>query len=184
VNPVLRVDTPRPTASPQVLPTETLTPAPEGPTLYLNQTSNCREGPSTAYEVVYSFPAGTQFEIIGQYGSGWWLVPIDLDLTRKKSCWIHEEGNAILGDLSGVAFVEPSPLPPTEAPVLSGDMPIYDFYTGEVIAYISCADASQYEWEKGVWSFTDEPVYYGIGLYGNDTAKGIYERDAINICGW
>lgn len=184
--PQTATEPPQPTATPSAIvpPTVTFTPIPANPTIILNQTSNCREGPSTAYEVVYSFPAGTQFEIIGKYGVGWWLVPIDLPITRKKSCWIYEEGNTIMGDLNGVPNVQPSPLPPTEAPAPSGELPIYDFYSQTIIDYVSCDDAAKYEWEKGVWSETGDSVYFANGLYGNNTANGVYEKDAKGICGW
>src|ERR1700752_674071 len=172
---------PEATATLITLPTPTSMA--QNPTLTLNQTSNCREGPSPAYEVVYSFEAGTQFEIIGKYGSGWWLVPIDLSFTRKKSCWIYEEGNTTVGDVTNVPNVEPSPLPPTEAPEPSAEMPIYDFYSQSIIEYISCSEASKYEWESDVWSETGEPVYFSSALYGN-APYGVYERDAKNICGW
>ena len=157
----------------------------ENPTLSLNQRSNCREGPSTAYEVVYSFEAGTQFEIIGKYGSGWWLVPIDLDFTRKKSCWIYEEGNTISGDVNNVPQVQPSPLPPTEEPPPSADLPIYDFYSNAVIGYMTCSEASGYEyWDSELLSDQVTIVYYStIELFGSAYA-GYYEQDGKSICGW
>jgi hypothetical protein len=166
-------------------PTATAVPISENPTISLNQTSNCREGPSTAYEVVYSFDAGTEFEIIGKYGSGWWLVPIDLDYTRKKSCWIYEEGNTIDGNLGNIPVVQPSPLPPTEAPPPSADLPIYDFYSNSVIGYMSCTEASAYAyWDSELLSDGETIVYYStIELYGSAFA-GYYELDGQSICGW
>jgi hypothetical protein len=173
-----------PPPNPQLVPTP-VGPTSENPTLSLNQRSNCREGPSTAYEVVYSFEAGTQFEIIGKYGSGWWLVPIDLDITRKKSCWIYEEGNTISGDVNNVPDVEPSPLPPTEAPSSSADLPIYDFDSNSIIGYMTCTEASQYGyWEIELLSDNEPISYYStIELHGSNHA-GYYVQDGKSICGW
>jgi hypothetical protein len=159
-------------------------PASNKPTLTLNQNSNCREGPSIAYVVVYSYPEGSKLEIIGKYGSGWWQVPHNMpQLTRKKVCWIYDRGNTVSGNTSNVSTVQPPPLPVAPAEENGGTLPIYDFYSQTVVDHMSCTEASAYDWELDVWSETGEPVYFSSALFG-DAAKGVYERDAKNICSW
>jgi hypothetical protein len=149
------------------------------PILTLNQNSNCREGPSTAYEVVYSFPRDTKFEIIGKYGSGWWQVPIDLSITRKKSCWIYGQGNSLTGNTSNV--------PTVEVAGQDKNLPVYDLSDNKVIGYISCTDAGKIEWsgwepKLAGWKFYQAPEL--SEMYPQARYAGFYEHDAKAICGW
>ena len=167
------------------------------PILNLNQTSNCREGPSTAYEVVYSYLKGSTLEIIGKYGSAWWQVPHNMpEKTRKTSCWIYGAGNKVTGDTSKVPTVQTSSLPPTEAPSQddqSASMPVYSFSTDQVIGSITCSEASLYEWSR--YEEAPLPFYFSDELEKlfpdavpiENTAGiriGVYESDAKAICGW
>ena len=83
-------------------------PAPQSPTIYLNQSSFCRRGPGTEYTDVTSFPQGKSFPIIGKDSDGWWLVKVNLPetVTRRKACWIYAYGNTVEGDISSVPFME------------------------------------------------------------------------------
>lgn len=83
------------------------TQPPQVPTLYLDNNSFCRVGPSASYIDVTAFNAGERFPIIGYYSGapGWWLVQVDYADSRHTSCWIY--GNTPEGNFSSVPEVYP-----------------------------------------------------------------------------
>jgi serine/threonine protein kinase len=98
---------PPPTNPPQaqVVPVATQAPSlpsASPPKLTLDQAYNCRGGPASSFELVWTFDAGLVLDIIGKSDSGWWLVRINDPRTRGQQCWIS--GGTPQGDTSQVPF--------------------------------------------------------------------------------
>jgi serine/threonine protein kinase len=91
--------TPTPPPSPtRVLPTPTTSSPPQ---LLIDKSYNCRGGPGSDYELIWTFEAGALKDIIGRNSdNSWWLVRINDSRTRRQQCWVG--GGVPQGDLSQV----------------------------------------------------------------------------------
>ncbi|MBN2550250.1 MAG: protein kinase [Anaerolineales bacterium] len=95
--------TPPEVVVPVVQPTAESPQLPSGPPqLILDKGYNCRGGPSTEYELIWTFEAGKVLEIIGKSDNGWWLVRINDARTRRQQCWVAD--GQTQGDLSNVPY--------------------------------------------------------------------------------
>ena len=84
-------------------------------------------------------------------------------------------GNQIYGNTNGVPYIEPPP---------QAQLPIYNFNTFNVIGYMNCSDADNYNWytepcnsESGGCWISKTP------LFGNNYS-GFFRGDGRSICGW
>jgi len=89
-------------APPPTEPPPPTSPPLGSPTLILDKGYNCRGGPDTSFELIWTFQTGVQLEIIGRSDNGWWLVRINDARTRRQQCWIS--GGQAEGDLSQVPY--------------------------------------------------------------------------------
>jgi len=167
--------TPKPTKTDTPKPTKTKTPVPQYPTHYADKNYNCREGPGSNYKHVADILKGETHRIIARASNGWVAISIDYSYTSQKYCWIG--GGLVSGDLSTVEYYE------VPTPAL---LPIYDFHSRSIIGYMSCYDASNYNY----WTTELLPVdggtliYYStVQLYGSNYA-GFYWSHGYSICGW
>jgi hypothetical protein len=93
--------------------TTTPTSAPQGTVFIVDTAANCRFGPGTAYQIITSYPIGSQLSIIGRNNnSTWWLIQV----SSSQSCWISSVTGHTSGDTSSVPTVAAPPLPPTATP--------------------------------------------------------------------
>lgn len=97
-------------------------PASSAPRLTVREATNCRTGPRTEYDIVFTYSPGTQLEITGRADSGdFWLVKSDQSPTG--TCWMWNGSVEVTGNYGGIANATPPPTP-TNVPVnTSGDHP-------------------------------------------------------------
>lgn len=94
---------PKPTSLPPTArPNPTNPPPAQPPRLILDQGYNCRGGPAGSYELIWTFEANSELQLIGRSNNGWWLVRIDDSRTRRKQCWVS--GGQPQGDLTQVPY--------------------------------------------------------------------------------
>lgn len=98
--------------------TPTLTQTSE-PTLTLSQNGNCREGDSTAYEVVIAFLAGQQVAIEGRNSDNTWFWVL---IPGGGHCWIAGTVGIPTGPYTSTGIVNPPALP--APPVVSPTSPV------------------------------------------------------------
>jgi len=112
-------DTPEPatptlenTPTSDFTPTASSTPEPTVPMVTFRVGSNCRTGPSTAYEPpVTTLAEGTRAEIKGRNSnSSWWYVQV---AGRSTQCWVFGDNVNVQGDTSGIPVIQPPPVPIT-----------------------------------------------------------------------
>jgi len=119
-------DTPTPTVG----PTGTITPTYSIPILTVREQTNCREGPSTDYEVLFTYLPNKKLEIIGRYDpNNFWLVKSNDSPTG--SCWLWGE----YVELAGSYWVVPTLTPPptaTPAPPAAPSIQKWDFFCSTV----------------------------------------------------
>jgi hypothetical protein len=157
---VVALLTPKVTATVQqailpVTPTITLTPAPTGtitptysvPMLKVREQTNCREGPSLDYEVLFAYLPNKKLEIIGRYDpNNYWLVKSSDSPTG--SCWMWGEYVEVTGSYWAVPTLTPPPTI-TPAPPVPPSVHKWDFYcnsvTGQMDVTIKWTDQSENE---------------------------------------
>lgn len=90
-------------------------PADSVPVLTLREATNCRTGPGTEYEIVFTYPSGAKLEIAGRYEPGnFWLVKSNQSPTG--TCWMWGEYAEAAGNYGSVAIVTPPPTPASVDP--------------------------------------------------------------------
>jgi hypothetical protein len=102
-----------------VTQTPVLTPTitqPSDPIITFNTGANCREGDSTAYEVVTAFAAGAQARITGRNADASWFL---LAIPGGGDCWASASTGTPSGPYQSAPVVAPPPPPPppTDTPV-------------------------------------------------------------------
>jgi uncharacterized protein YraI len=99
--------------------TTTATPASSAPMLTLRDTTNCRTGPGTNYDIVFTYPSGTTLQIVGHYEPGnFWLVKSDKSPTG--TCWMWSGSVDATGNYQAVANATPPPTPTDASTSASG----------------------------------------------------------------
>ena len=113
------------------------TAANPAPVLTVREATNCRTGPGTDYDIVVTYPAGTQLEIAGRDASAdFWLVKSAESSTGL--CWMWGEFVDVSGDTAAVPGVAVT-VPATAIRV-----------TSEVLI----VDQWEYSCESGTLTFT------------------------------
>ncbi len=83
----------------------TATATPSVPQLRVTSATNCRTGPSAAYDLVFTANPGLEYTIIGQYNrGGYWIVANPVGGT----CWLWAQ-NAVVGGNTAVLPAYPAP---------------------------------------------------------------------------
>lgn len=108
-------DTPEFTFTPSQSPTATFTLTPSKPMVSVSVATNCRSGPTTAYELLGVLQVGETAEVIGR------SVLTDTMIIRLPSnpaitCWLWAKNASVAGDTSGLPII---PIPATATPVAS-----------------------------------------------------------------
>ena len=111
--PIPPTETPAETSTPEFTPTASSTPEPTGPMITVRIGSNCRKGPSTAYEPpITTLAEGQKAEIQGRNSnSSWWYVQIPG--RPGQYCWIFGDNVSVQGEVTAVSVIAPPPIPVT-----------------------------------------------------------------------
>jgi hypothetical protein len=112
--------TPDITATPQGSVTPTITPTYSVPILTVLEPTNCRTGPGEQYEVIFTYVAGKELEIVGRYDAGnFWLV--SSPESPGGRCWLFGGFVQVTGSYWVVASVTAPPTstnPPPQQVIL------------------------------------------------------------------
>jgi hypothetical protein len=99
----------------------TVTPTYSTPILTVLQQTNCREGPGQDYQVVFTYLAKVQLEIVGRYDpTNFWLVKSPQ--SKSGTCWLWGEYTEASGSYWVVPTLTPPPTatqPPPQAPSIT-----------------------------------------------------------------
>ena len=92
----------------------TQTPTYSVPMLTVREQTNCRAGPGQNYEILFTYLAGKELEIVGRYDpDNYWLVKAVESPTG--TCWLWGEFVEVAGSYGAVSSVTP-PATVTSAP--------------------------------------------------------------------
>src|SRR5512143_1015514 len=103
-------DTPAVTETPSLTPTITLTPTPSVPEVTVTSATNCRTGPGTEYDLLYTLQPGQVAQIIGKYTArNYWVI----NFPGGTMCWLWGQYAVVSGNVAAVAeyAVPPTPTP-------------------------------------------------------------------------
>lgn len=101
--------TPSPTL-PEPTATQTPTPTLSIPMITATRATNCRFGPSRAFDVLGYLLPGQKVEVRGRLsGGGWWYIQNPDRPTQ--SCWVWDQTTEVEGDVSPLPFITPPPTP-------------------------------------------------------------------------
>ena len=104
---------PRPTPTAQAgIPVTGSTATPSQTVLSVRSMANCRTGPGSAYDRVFSLQPGSNYLVIGRYISGnFWIIANP----AGGACWVSGKKAVVSGDISRLP-VYPAPAKPTSVP--------------------------------------------------------------------
>jgi hypothetical protein len=98
------------------------TPPASAAVLTVREATNCRTGPGTNYEIVFTYTAGTKLEITGRDESrNFWLVKSDKSPTG--TCWMWTGSVDVTDNALAVASVAPPSTPTSASGNTSGGTP-------------------------------------------------------------
>jgi hypothetical protein len=98
----------QPAQSGAAAPTDT----PSTPTVTVSSPTNCRAGPSTDYDLLYTLNVGETAEVVGKYSGGnYWVIN---NPDGGGNCWLWGEYATISGDTDNLPEMIPPPAPPTD----------------------------------------------------------------------
>lgn len=94
-------------------PEPTLTFTPSVPMVSVSVNTNCRTGPSVAYDAVGALTTGETAEVIGRDATGmYWIIP---NPDGAGQCWLWGQYATVTGDTSGLPVYTPPPTPTPQA---------------------------------------------------------------------
>lgn len=102
--------TPVPTAS--LPPADTLTPSPAVPMAKVTIMTNCRSGPTTAYDVLGILNVGESAQVVGRSLLTDTMI-IKLPSRTSVTCWLWAQNASVVGNISSLPII---PIPATPTP--------------------------------------------------------------------
>ena len=126
-------------------PAMTVTPTFSVPMLTVQESTNCRTGPGEEYEVVFTYLAGKQLEIVGRYDPGnFWLVKSNE--SPNGTCWLWGQYVEVVGSYWTVASVTPPPTSTSAPPRPPGIVKWEFFCSGGTLTFnVTWADNANNE---------------------------------------
>jgi hypothetical protein len=103
---------PSPTPGPPTLtPTPVATNTPLVPQVSVSSATNCRTGPSTAYDLLWTMQPGQTADVVGKHTpTGYWIIKYP-----GGQCWLWGQYASVSGN---IAALPEYPQPPTPTPSL------------------------------------------------------------------
>ncbi len=98
------------TETPSLTPTITLTPTPSVPEVRVSAATNCRSGPGTVYDLLYTLQPGQVAQVIGKSTPmNYWII----NFPGGTSCWLWGQYATVSGNIAALAEY---PIPATPTP--------------------------------------------------------------------
>lgn len=98
------------TATTTLTPTVTPTETPAAPMAHVNTNTNCRSGPSTAFDQLYVAVAGEDLKIAATSTFSDYVL-VENPRKAGNDCWLWTQYVDLSGDLSGLPVATPPPTP-------------------------------------------------------------------------
>jgi len=155
--------TPEFTSTPELTVTPELTATSSIPMVSVSLDTNCRLGPSKAYDNVGYLTTQQQAQVMGKNSSipNYWVIN---NPTGSGTCWLWGEYATITGDISGL---QEYAVPPTPTPTMGGPKAVENLSLAKTCDLINLTGAYIY---RGTLTWDDRSGNEdGFNLYINDT---------------
>ena len=104
-------------------PGAALASTPGVPMVSVSTATNCRTGPSTDYDLLYTLDVGQTAEVVGKYSGGnYWVIKTP---SGGGNCWLWGEYATIIGNTDNLPEMIPPPAPPTAVPTIKLARPVF-----------------------------------------------------------
>ncbi len=115
-------DTPAVTDTPSLTPTITLTPTPSVPEVTVTSATNCRTGPGTEYDLLYTLQPGQVAQIIGKDSpDNYWII----NFPGGIACWLWGQYAVVSGNIAALPEYPPPPTPTPSLPAAPSGLKIH-----------------------------------------------------------
>ncbi len=99
------------TPTPQAMTSPTPLATPGTPQIKVTSPTNCRSGPSTSYDLVFTANPGLSYTIVGAYtGGSYWII----DNPVGGTCWLFGQSAVVTGNTAILPDFPTPPLPQEE----------------------------------------------------------------------
>ncbi len=114
-------DTPAFTETPSLTPTITLTPTPSVPEVTVTSATNCRTGPGTQYDLLYTLQPGQKAQVIGKYTPlNYWII----NFPGGTMCWLWGQYAVVNGNVAALQDFQAPPTPTPSMPAAPSGLKI------------------------------------------------------------
>lgn len=159
------------TAAPTPSPTATLVPTiPSTPTPFvmISGNTNCRYGPGSVYDWLYTYLAGEQALVLGKSPDGaFWFTSDQNGI--NPDCWLWGKYATPVGDTSLLPIFTPPPTP-TPSPDLVVSFEGSDCAAGSCWLWFKIDNTGSVAWES-VLVYTQNMVTYDVAVNVSNTFK-------------
>jgi uncharacterized protein YgiM (DUF1202 family) len=101
------------TETPSLTPTVTLTPTSSAPQVTVTSATNCRTGPSTAYDLIYTMQPGQVATLVGKYTPlNYWII----NMPAGGTCWLWGQYAVVTGSAASLPDFAPPATPTPSVP--------------------------------------------------------------------
>ena len=155
---VLTTNTPEFTFTPSLTPTLTYTLTPAVPMVSVSVNTNCRSGPTTAYDLLGIMMVGEQAEVVGSSTLTDTMI-IKLPSDPSITCWLWAQNATVVGDISRLPVI---PIPPTPTPVVSFDVAFSSMTACNLLTYYlnyKVTNTGAVTWESIQITATDQVTH-------------------------
>ena len=181
--PATPTPTPMPTSTATSIPSPTATfTATPPPGIHVQISTACYGGPGDTYDVVMTFDAGEQAEIVGRDDAGsYWIVK---NPVGEDSCWIESQAVTTEGELGYTPYLVPPPTPTPAAPAPPENFSATS-YCDNVWTYIKAKGKWDVVWEVTIKLDWDKATnVLGYTLYKNGYKFKSLDADTTEYTDW
>jgi len=158
----LQVNTPTLGATNAPLPT--LTPTP-GPYAVISGNTNCRTGPGSVYDLLHTYLAGDQAQLLGKSPDGFFWYTSDQG-GFAPDCWLWGEYATPVGDTAPLPIFTPPPTP-TPSPDFEIRYVNADIAMGSWYLFFEIENTGNETWESALLFVHEPTVRQDAGRFSN-----------------
>jgi hypothetical protein len=164
------------TDTPLMTPTTTLTPTPSVPEVNVTSATNCRTGPGTVYDLVFTLQPGQALQIVGRdTPDNYWII----NMPGGGTCWLWGQFAVVSGNIAALPDYPPPPTPTLSLPPAPSGLKLNyhctlsssPFLHNDVHVNLSWQDNAQNE--NGYYVYRDNTLLVTLGpnatSYSDDT---------------
>ena len=157
-------NTPTPTTSATTAPQPTFTATP-GPYAMISGNTNCRTGPGSVYDLLHTYLAGKQVDLLGKSPDGFFWYTSDQDMIAPD-CWLWGQYATPVGDTALLPVFTPPPTP-TPSPDFEVSYVYADVAAGSWYLFLEIENTGSVAWDSALLYLYEPTVPQDAGRFSN-----------------